>query len=78
MARIKELKKKISDNISGFEQIKILLYDSQIGVLKIPDDIFAIGHRVVHGKTIEIYKKVIRSVFPLNILGIEIASTNFP
>ncbi len=66
-----ELKKKISYNISGFEKINILLYDSQIGVIKIPDEIFAIGHRVGHGKTIEIYKKVIRSVFPLNIMGIE-------
>lgn len=76
---------KIYDHISGFEQINILLSDSQIGVIKIPDDIFAIGHRVVHGghtmtKTIEIskkVKKVIRSVFPLaplhntaNLLGI--------
>lgn len=76
---------KISDHISGFEQINILLSDSQIGVIKIPDEIFAIGHRVGHGghpmtKTIEIskkVKKVIRSVFPLaplhnpaNLLGI--------
>lgn len=62
-----ELKKnfKIDDNISGFEQINILLYESQIGVIKIPDDIFAIGH-----------KKVIRYVFPL--AGIEIAEKVFP
>ncbi|YBU88113.1 MAG: hypothetical protein ACFIN6_01065 [Candidatus Walczuchella monophlebidarum] len=41
-----ELKKKIYDNISCFEQINIFLDESQIGVIKIPDDIFAIGHRV--------------------------------
>ncbi|WP_038436111.1 hypothetical protein [Candidatus Walczuchella monophlebidarum] len=53
-----ELKKnfKIDDHISGFEQINILLSDSQIGVIKIPDEIFAIGHRVVHGGNDQNYR----------------------
>ncbi|MFV0529849.1 MAG: acetate/propionate family kinase [Flavobacteriales bacterium] len=70
-----------------------LLMDKQIGVIRNPGDIRAVGHRVVHGgekfaKTVLItqeVKKTIRELIPLaplhnpaNLTGIEVAENVFP
>ncbi len=81
----------IPDHLKGLKKINTLLLD--LNVIDSPQDIYAIGHRVVHGgknftKAIKITKEVtneIRLVFPLaplhnpaNLLGIDVASEIFP
>ena len=77
----------------GLEKVVALLLNEATGVITSPDEIEAIGHRVVHGGsefsrttvvTTEV-KDIIRSLFslapqhnPPNLEGIEVAETIFP
>ncbi len=76
----------------GLKEVAALLTDAEIGVIKKPGEIEAVGHRVVHGgetfaATTIITKKVkekIQKLFPLaplhnpaNYLGIEVAEKIF-
>lgn len=82
----------LADHEEGLKEIANLLTDAEIGVIKKPDEIEAVGHRVVHGgetfaATTIITKKVkekIEKLFPLaplhnpaNYLGIEVAEKIF-
>jgi acetate kinase len=82
----------LADHEEGLKEIANLLTDATIGVIKKPDEIEAVGHRVVHGgetfaATAIITKKVkekIEKLFPLaplhnpaNYLGIEVAEKIF-
>jgi acetate kinase len=82
----------LADHEEGLKEVARLLTDSEIGVIKKPDEIDAVGHRVVHGgetfaATTIITKKVkekIQKLFPLaplhnppNYLGIEVAEKIF-
>jgi acetate kinase len=82
----------ISDHAVGLTEAAKLLTDEIIGVIKNPDEIHVVGHRVVHGgesfsKTMIITEEVkekIRQLFPLaplhnppNYLGIEVAEKIF-
>ena len=77
----------------AFEIISALLTDPQIGVISRPEDIVAVGHRIVHGgeefvATQEITREVkeaIEALIPLaplhnppNLIGVEAAEKNFP
>jgi acetate kinase len=90
----KTIKKTIdlSDHEEGLKEVAALLTDPDIGVIKKPGEIEAVGHRVVHGgesfaATTIITKKVkekIEKLFPLaplhnpaNYLGIEVAEKIF-
>jgi acetate kinase len=82
----------IKDHAEGLSEAAKLLTDSEIGVIKNPDEIEVVGHRVVHGGeafsstmviTDEVKKKV-KELFPLaplhnpsNYLGIEVAEKIF-
>ena len=83
----------IADHAAGLSQVARLLIDPVIGVIKSPDEIQVVGHRVVHGgesfsKTMVItndVKEKIKQLFPLaplhnppNYLGIEVAEKIFP
>jgi acetate kinase len=85
--------KHLSDHATAFEIISSLLTDTAIGVITKPEDITAVGHRVVHGgekfvATQLITQKVkdtIKALIPLaplhnppNLIGIEAAEKNFP
>jgi len=76
----------------GLKEVAALLTDAKIGVIKKPDEIEVVGHRVVHGgeafaATTLISKKVkerIQQLFPLaplhnppNYMGIEVAEKIF-
>jgi acetate kinase len=76
----------------GLNEVAALLTDAEIGVIKKPDEIEVVGHRVVHGgetfaATTIITKKVkeeIQKLFPLaplhnpaNYIGIEVAEKIF-
>ena len=76
----------------GLKEVAALLTDAEVGVIKNPGEIEAVGHRVVHGgetfaATTIITKKVkekIQKLFPLaplhnpaNYLGIEVAEKIF-
>jgi len=76
----------------GLSEAAKLLTDAEIGVIKSPEEIDLVGHRVVHGgesfsKTMEItdeVKQEIKRLFPLaplhnppNYLGIEVAEKIF-
>jgi acetate kinase len=76
----------------GLKEVALLLTDAETGVIKKPDEIEAVGHRVVHGgesfaDTTIITKKVkekIKKLFslaplhnPANYLGIEVAERIF-
>jgi len=76
----------------GLKEVAALLTDAEVGVIKKPGEIEAVGHRVVHGgetfaATTIITKKVkekIQKLFPLaplhnpaNYLGIEVAEKIF-
>jgi len=76
----------------GLKEVAALLTDTKIGVIKKPDEIEVVGHRVVHGgeafaATTLISKKVkerIQQLFPLaplhnppNFMGIEVAEKIF-
>jgi acetate kinase len=82
----------LADHEEGLKEVAALLTDSEIGVIQEPDEIEAVGHRVVHGgetfaATTFITKKVrekIQKLFPLaplhnpaNYLGIEVAGRIF-
>lgn len=82
----------LPDHAAGLKEVAALLTDTQIGIIKNPDEIDAVGHRVVHGgetfaATTIITKKVkeeIQKLFPLaplhnpaNYLGIEVAEKIF-
>ncbi len=82
----------ISGHEDGLKEVAALLTDAEIGVIKKPVEIEAVGHRVVHGgetfaATTIITKKVkekIQKLFPLaplhnpaNYLGIEVAEKIF-
>ncbi|HQQ99078.1 MAG TPA: acetate kinase [Cyclobacteriaceae bacterium] len=84
---------RIADHAAGLSEAARLLSDKDIGVIKTPDEIDAVGHRVVHGgeafsKTMiitEAVKAKIKELFPLaplhnppNYLGIEVAEKIFP
>lgn len=75
------------------ELVIALLTDAEKGVIKDKSEIFAIGHRVLHGgesitetvKVDENVKQIIRDCFPLgplhnpaNLMGIEVAEKLFP
>ena len=84
---------EIPNHKVGLEKIVALLLHETTGVISSPDEIEAIGHRVVHGGsefsrttvvTTEV-KDIIRSLFslapqhnPPNLEGIEVAETIFP
>jgi acetate kinase len=82
----------LSDHEEGLKEVAALLTDAEIGVIKKPGEIEAVGHRVVHGgeafaATTIITKKVkekIQGLFslaplhnPANYLGIEVAEKIF-
>jgi acetate kinase len=82
----------IADHGQGLTAVERLLTDAEVGVIRNPDDIEAVGHRVVHGgesfaattQITEEVKKEIRKLFPLaplhnpsNLLGIEVAAKIF-
>ena len=83
----------IKDHHQALELVAIFLLDNETGVIKIPKEIDAIGHRVVHGGrhftdttliTNEIKNKIdeLSSLAPLhnppNLVGIEVAEKIFP
>ena len=83
---------ELADHEEGLKEVGHLLTDAEIGVIKNPDEIETVGHRVVHGgesfaattiinKTV---KEEIQKLFPLaplhnpaNYLGIEVAEKIF-
>ena len=82
----------IKDHAAGLNEAARLLTDSEIGVIKNPDDIDVVGHRVVHGgedfsSTMIItaaVKEKVKKLFPLaplhnppNFMGIEVAEKIF-
>jgi acetate kinase len=84
---------QIVDHRQGLSLMVDLLLDGEIGVIESPEEIAAIGHRVVHGgerfsrPTVidEEVKEAIRSLIPLaplhnpaNLTGIEVAQELFP
>lgn len=77
----------------AFEIVSALLTDKEIGVIEKPEDITAVGHRVVHGGEkfvqtqviTQAVKDAIQSLIPLaplhnppNLVGIEAAEKVFP
>ena len=83
----------IADHKEGMAKIVALLTDESKGVIKDPSEIFAVGHRVVHGgedfkKPALINDDVICAIKknaelaplhnPANLVGIEVAKTFFP
>jgi acetate kinase len=82
----------LADHNEGLQEVARLLTDAEVGVIKDPEEIDAVGHRVVHGGesfasttiiTSEV-KKEIQKLFPLaplhnpaNYLGIEVAEKIF-
>lgn len=83
---------KIIDHAAGLQEAARLLTDKTIGVIRNPEEIDVVGHRVVHGgetfsKTMIItdaVKQKIKKLFPLaplhnppNYLGIEVAEKIF-
>ena len=88
---IKE-KLAIPDHAFGLTEVSRLLTDKNIGVIKDPNEIDVVGHRVVHGGEsfsqtsiiTDAVKEKIKNLFPLaplhnppNFLGIEIAEQIF-
>lgn len=82
----------LADHEAGLKEVVLLLTDADIGVIKNPEEIFAVGHRVVHGgekyaATVYItedVKEEIRKLFPLaplhnpaNYMGIAVAEKIF-
>lgn len=87
------LEKPFPTHTEGMEDVIALLTDPQKGVIKDKSEIFAIGHRVLHGgedvtqpvRIDEDVKQIIRNCFPLgplhnpaNLMGIEVAEKLFP
>lgn len=90
--RVIQLKMDIGDHEAGLNQVAALLTDKEFGVIRNPEEIEAVGHRVVHGgesfasTTIitEEVKEEIKKLFslaplhnPANYLGIEVATRIF-
>lgn len=91
----KQIKKEslsIPDHSAGLKEAARLLTDSEIGVIKNPEEIHVVGHRVVHGGEnfsitmviTEEVKEKIKELFPLaplhnppNYMGIEVAEKIF-
>ncbi len=82
----------INDHASGLKEVSRLLTDPELGVIRDPNEIDVVGHRVVHGgesfsDTMVISQEVkekIKRLFPLaplhnppNYLGIEVAEKIF-
>jgi acetate kinase len=83
----------LPDHRAGLQEVLQLLTDAEIGILRDPGEVEAVGHRVVHGGesfaattiiTPEV-KSEIKRLFPLaplhnpaNYLGIEVAEQIFP
>jgi len=82
----------IDDHAMGLQEVARLLTDEKSGVIKNPDEIKVVGHRVVHGGESFAYttiispavKEQIKKLFPLaplhnppNFLGIEVAEKIF-
>lgn len=89
----KIVEQELPDHSVAFKIISDLLSDVQIGVIANPDEITAVGHRIVHGgeKFIETQvitqevKEKIKELIPLaplhnppNFIGVEAAEKNFP
>ena len=83
----------IEDHTQGLDKISELLLGEQTGVLQHPDDVFIVGHRVVHGgeffrEAVLITEEVedrIEQLVPLaplhnppNLMGIKVARSVFP
>lgn len=90
--KMEERTMDLPDHEAGLHEVVALLTDPEIGVINNPEDIFAVGHRVVHGgetfaATTFISKEVkdkIRELFPLaplhnpsNFMGLEVAERIF-
>lgn len=82
----------IPNHTRGLEEVNTLLSDPEIGVIRNPQEISVVGHRVVHGGEsfaattliTSVVKKEIERLFPLaplhnppNYLGIEVAEKIF-
>ena len=82
----------LPDHEAGLKEVLSLLTDREFGVIQDPEEIFAVGHRVVHGgetfaaTTIlsEEVKAKVKELFPLaplhnpaNYMGIEVAERIF-
>ncbi|MBS1978019.1 MAG: acetate kinase [Bacteroidetes bacterium] len=82
----------IRDHAAGLQEVARLLTDPVVGVIRDPEEIEVVGHRVVHGGEsfsdtmviTEEVKEKIRNLFPLaplhnppNFLGIEVAEKIF-
>ena len=80
-------------HVEAMELVISLLTDAEKGVIKDKSEIYAIGHRVLHGgesitetvKVDENVKQIIRDCFPLgplhnpaNLMGLEVAEKLFP
>lgn len=87
------LEKAFPTHTEGMEDVIALLLDPKKGVIKDKSEIYAIGHRVLHGgesitdpvKIDERVKAIIRECFllgplhnPANLMGIEVAEKLFP
>ena len=83
---------ELADHEAGLKEVGELLTDAEVGVIRNPEEIDAVGHRVVHGgesfaATTIITREVkdeIKKLFPLaplhnpsNYLGIEVAERIF-
>ena len=84
---------ELADHEAGLHEVVLLLTDAEIGIIKNPEEIDAVGHRVVHGGESfaatayisEEVKEKIKKLFPLvplhnpaNYMGIEVAEKIFP
>lgn len=91
--KVQKLSIRIADHAAGLSEAARLLSDKDIGVIKSPDELDAVGHRVVHGGEsfsstmiiTDAVKAKIKELFPLaplhnppNYLGIEVAEKIFP
>lgn len=89
---VRKVQLPIPDHAAGLKEAARLLTDSEIGVIKHPDEIEVVGHRLVHGgesfsKTTiinEAVKEKVKSLFPLaplhnppNYLGVEVSEQVF-
>lgn len=90
--KVIHLKLDLADHESGLHEVARLLTDAEIGVIRDPDEIDCVGHRVVHGgesfaattfitKDVEEEIKKLFSLAPLhnpaNFMGIEVAEKIF-
>lgn len=84
---------ELPDHAVAFKTISGLLTDPEIGVISSPEDITAVGHRIVHGGEKFVHTQVItqevkdtiKALIPLaplhnppNFIGVEAAEANFP